>query len=248
MPEYRKIVAPLQGRHDQHAVSRDGQTISPLELPEFARDVINNDLNLRMGIGQIEQLARHCPPDDVVQLHPPGSQDLVVLMNRQQNLNGHLERLYWGVAPVVLDGVVEQVRTALTVMIAEIYANRPDGSDIPPAEVATNAINFAVTGKRNKISFAAPQGGSTVTTASQEQDEAGVRHWLKLVSRASRAGRHRRVGLRPDAGAGLAVLTTRQLPKYDQTRCAAHRLGNQGRFYPFFRRSCASTSAHRNRC
>ena len=134
-----------------------------------------------MGIGQIEQLARHCPPDDVVQLHPPGSQDLVVLMNRQQNLNGHLERLYWGVAPVVLDGVVEQVRTALTVMIAEIYANRPDGSDIPPAEVATNAINFAVTGKRNKISFAAPQGGSTVTTASQEQDEAGVRHWLKLA-------------------------------------------------------------------
>ena len=34
------------------------QTISPMELPDFARDVITNDVNLRMGIAQIEQLAR----------------------------------------------------------------------------------------------------------------------------------------------------------------------------------------------
>ena len=156
-----------------------GQTISPLELPEFARDVINNDLNLRMGIGQIEQLARQCPPDDVVQVQPPGAQDLAVLMNHQKNLNGHLERLYWGVAPVALNGVVEQVRTTLTVMIAEINANLPDGIDTPPAEVATNAINFAVHGgKRNKISFAAPQEGSTVTTASPEEEP---RRWLRTA-------------------------------------------------------------------
>jgi hypothetical protein len=61
-----------------------------------------------------------------------------------------------------------------------LNANLPEGTDTPPAEVATNAINFAVNGKRNKISFAAPQGGSTVTTASPDQEDAGLAHWLKL--------------------------------------------------------------------
>ena len=177
LPEYRKIAAPLQVDMINMRFHTTGQTISPLELPEFARDVINNDLNLRQGIGQIEQLARR---GDVVKIQPPGAQDLVVLMNRQKNLNGHLERLYWGVAPVALNGVVEQVRTTLTVMIAEIHANLPEGADTPPAEVATNAINFAVTGKRNKISFAAPQGGGSVMTASPEQSEAGPRQWLRV--------------------------------------------------------------------
>ena len=152
-----------------------------MELPDFAREVITNDLDLRMGVGEIEQLARRCPPGDVVKLQPPGAADLVAFMNAQQNLNGHLQALYWGVSPVALDGVVEQVRTALTVMIAQINASLPDGTDTPPAEVATNAITFAVTGKRNKISFAAPQGGGTVTTASPGQDEQGPRQWVRIA-------------------------------------------------------------------
>ena len=81
-------------------------------------------------------------------------------MNGQQNSYGHIQALYWGISPVTLDGVVDQVRNTLTVMIAEINANVPDGTDTPPAEVATNALNFAVTGKRNKITFAAPQAGT----------------------------------------------------------------------------------------
>ena len=70
------------------------------------------------------------------------------------------------------------VRTTLTVMIAEINTNLPDGTITPPAEVATNAINFAVSGKRHKISFAAPQEGSMVTTASPEEEP---RRWLRTA-------------------------------------------------------------------
>ena len=88
-----------------------------------------------MGIGEIEQLARRCPDDDVVKLQPPGASELVGFMNARQNLSGHLQVLYWGVAPVTLDGVVEQVRTALTVMIAEIYAD-PLVRSLQPAPVA----------------------------------------------------------------------------------------------------------------
>jgi hypothetical protein len=75
--------------------------VSPMELPDSARLRINNDLHLRMAIDEIEQLARDCESDGVLKLQPPDAQDLVVFMNsQQQNLNGHLERLYWGVATV----------------------------------------------------------------------------------------------------------------------------------------------------
>jgi hypothetical protein len=45
--------------------------------------------------------------------------------------------------------VVDQLRTALTVMVAEIRANMPDRALIPAAEVATKAV----TGKRNQINL-----------------------------------------------------------------------------------------------
>ncbi len=155
-----------------------GKQISPMELPDFAQDVITNDVSLRMGIAEIERYARDCPPNEVVKLGPPGGQELVVIMNAQQNWNGHIERIYWGVSPVALVGVVEQGRTALTVLVAEIHANVPEGTIIPPAEVATNAVAFAVTGRRHKITVTAPQGGSTITPPTPDDQP---RRWLRIA-------------------------------------------------------------------
>lgn len=53
----------------------------------------------------------------------------------------------------------------------------PDDADIP-SEVATNAMTFAVTGKRNKINFAATQGSSQ-TPAPDEKDH---RRWGQIVA------------------------------------------------------------------
>jgi AbiTii-like protein len=130
-----------------------------------------------MGIAEIERLVRNCKAGDVVKLGPPSSQEVVVLMNASGQWRGHIERIYWSVSPVVLEGVVEQVRTALTVLVSEINANVPDGTVTPPAEVATHAVNVVVTGKRNKINVAAPQGGSTVTTPAPEEP----RRWLRIA-------------------------------------------------------------------
>jgi hypothetical protein len=63
-------------------------------------------------------------------------------------------------------------------MVAEIHANVPEGTDIPSAEVATNAIAFAVGGKRNVVNFAAPQGGSTVATEAPPPQQ---QHWGRVV-------------------------------------------------------------------
>jgi hypothetical protein len=72
---------------------------------------------------------------------------------------GYIERMYWGVSPAVLEGVVDQVRTALINLLAEITAHMPEGVDTPSPEVATNAVKFLVTGEHHKISFSAPRQG-----------------------------------------------------------------------------------------
>jgi hypothetical protein len=75
---YRIFSAPLQIDWRNMRGWVRGETISPLELPDFARDVITDEIKLGYGIAQIEELARRCEPGETVKLAPPGSQDLVV--------------------------------------------------------------------------------------------------------------------------------------------------------------------------
>jgi hypothetical protein len=97
LPEYRKLTAPLQYDMINTSWHITGRSLSTWEVPEFAREKINNDLHLRVGIGEIENLARKASSDGDVKLQPPGAPDLVAYMNRQKNLNGHLELIYWSV-------------------------------------------------------------------------------------------------------------------------------------------------------
>jgi hypothetical protein len=106
----------------------------------------------------------------VLKLSPPGSQELVAIMNAEEHVNGNVHRLYWGVSPVTLEDVVDQVRTTLTAMAAEMRATMPQGTEVPSSEVANNAYHVAVEGsKRTTITFAAASEGSTVTTAEPEK-------------------------------------------------------------------------------
>jgi hypothetical protein len=188
LPEYRKIPAPLQADMINAAWHARGQSISTLDLPEVVRDKITNLVNLGQGIGEIEQLARSAT-EGHLKLQPDGAPEIVRLMNARPKWNATIQEIYWSVSPVALDGIVEQVRTTLAIMVAEISANLPEGVDTPPAEVATNAITFAVTGKRNKISFAGAQGDGfagaqgdgAVGTPSAQPDEQWLSPWLKIA-------------------------------------------------------------------
>lgn len=180
LPEYRKIVAPLHLDMMNMRWIKKGHQISPSELPEFARESIN-EVKLHMGIAEIEKLAIQDDEDDVVKLQPALAAELVYYLNAHHVQNGRIERLYWAVSPVALEGVVEHVRTAVAVMVAEINATMPDDAQTPPAEAATNAIHFVVTGKRNKISFAAAHGGSTVETLPPGAEQK-PRHWLRIAA------------------------------------------------------------------
>jgi hypothetical protein len=182
LPDYRKICAPLQiDAATMHGFIK-GQTISTMQLPDFARDTITNDVVLYQGVDEIEGMARRCEPGDVIKLAPHRSQDLVTFMNSQEDWSGHIERMYWGVSPVSLEGVVGQIRTALINLVAEITDNMPEGAETPPAEVATNAVHFVVTGERNKINFAAPQASDASSALATPPADEHPRRWVRTAA------------------------------------------------------------------
>jgi hypothetical protein len=179
LPDYRKVVAPLQIDAGTMGGFIKGQTISTMQLPDFARDKITNDVVLYQSVDELEGMARRCEPGEVVKLGPHLSQELVTYMNAQEKWSGHIERLYWGVSPATIEGVVGHVRTALINLVAEITDNMPEGAETPPAEVATNAVHFLVTGERNKISFSAPQAGQASTALATPPADEHPRRWVK---------------------------------------------------------------------
>jgi hypothetical protein len=137
LPSYRQITAPLQVDTLYMSLQVVEQTISSRALPDFAEYKITEDLNLFMGIAEIEHLTRRRPE---VMLGHPGFHDLVALMNASGKYNTHIQRLYWTVSRGALNGVVEHVRTTLTVLVAQINANMPDGTTTLSEDVATNAV------------------------------------------------------------------------------------------------------------
>jgi hypothetical protein len=180
LPPYRKVVAPLQIDAGTMQGFIKGQAISTMELPDFAREKITNDVVLYQSVDELEGMARRCKSGEVVKLGPHLSQELVTYMNAQGSWSGRIERLYWGVSPATIEGVVGHVRTALINLVAEITDNMPEGAETPPAEVATNAVSFLVTGERHKINFSAPQAATASTAlAPPPGEKEEPRHWLK---------------------------------------------------------------------
>lgn len=128
LPGYRRVAAAIQldGFTGNGFVT--GQAVAPSSLPESARGYIGEQVELRDGVGQIEELGRR--PE--IKLGLPGGGDLVRLMNAEIASDfQRIDRMYWSVSPAAVRGVVDQVRTALTKLVAEIWPRRPRGKKCP---------------------------------------------------------------------------------------------------------------------
>jgi AbiTii len=152
-----------------------GQQIDPSELPQMARkDIgISTDLPLTHGIGQLEQMVHGAEPGKMLQLQLASFPLIVNLMNLEGQWDFNVERLYWSVSPTALQGVIDQVRTKLAVLVAEMSATMPAGAEIPSAEVAANAFSVAVEGKRTTVTVTSAQGGSTILRLLQKSHASG---------------------------------------------------------------------------
>lgn len=194
LPAYRKVPAVIQidgavpGGHIQH------QSISTMDLPDFAQDEIDEIVPLTLGVGEIQAAIAQHRGDRMLKLQLPGGSLLVKYMNGTQHFSGTVTDLYWAVSTISLEGVLDQIRTRLAELVGELLAGTPLGQELPSAEQASNAVALVINGRGARVSINQASGGGTIatTTPSVETESgfwtAGRRIGALLVGVATVAG------------------------------------------------------------
>jgi AbiTii len=128
LPDYRLVPAALMvdGISGNYQIKR--QRFPPSGLPEGVREHISEQVELRDGVGSIEALTQ----ETEIKLSFPMASDLAAYMNAQNDRPfQHIESIYWAVSHAAVRGVLDQIRTALTQLVAELRANMSSDEDVP---------------------------------------------------------------------------------------------------------------------
>lgn len=204
VPEYRKIVAPIVIDGISGNMRITGQQIGVHDLPGVAQEArLSEEIDLRQSVGELEHMVRRAEKGDPIRLGLPGAAMLAKLMTHEiGNSYQAVERIYWNVSPTAVVGVLDQIRTRLVALVAEIQA-AAGSADSPSEEAVTNAVEVAVYGKARDIHINTVQsGGGPATIAPSTSHD---RPWW----RTTKAIWAFAVGLATIAAAAIAWLQWR---------------------------------------
>ncbi|GGY13135.1 hypothetical protein GCM10010358_76750 [Streptomyces minutiscleroticus] len=179
IPSYRIVVAPIQGDSRSSYWIGRGETISALELPDFAQDLISEQLPIRFGVAKIQNLIDTADDKRKVKVSLPGGAELARTMTYERREQGVIvESLYWAVHVSALQDILEQVRNRLLEFIAELRATATPGTVDPTVEQVHTAVqNIHITvGDNSPVNLNAP--------ITPEKKSARVR--IPSISRRSR--------------------------------------------------------------
>lgn len=180
LPEYRIVGAPICVDAFVGNGWIRGQRMSVYELPKFAQESVAETVDLAFPIGEIEALIRSVEQGDgdTARLSLPGAADLVLLWNHESTVPGqHIQSVYWSVSVTTLHGVVDQVRTALTELVAEMRAGTPNDQELPSADVTNQAVNVAVHGKNARVVVTSLSSGGDANAGSTDRGVLDPSWW-----------------------------------------------------------------------
>jgi hypothetical protein len=179
LPPYRTIPAilALDGATMTHRVT--GQQISPVALPEVARDLVKEEVALHGPIAELSDAISDARKrgDNHINFAIPGGSALTALTNSDLRVKGvqyqTIERIYWKVAVTSLVGVVDTVQTNLVELVAELRAGVGQGHALPDKELTDRAVNIVIYGSKNRVEVAqavAGTGGTAEVSAAPERE------------------------------------------------------------------------------
>ncbi len=185
LPEYRKAPATIRIDGVTFNSMITGQLISPSALPDPVNEHIDESVPLTGGVAEIEAMIESAKKrDGEIKLALPMGQDVVRLMNYEKQQRGESDQVtavYWSVSRVPLEGVIDQIRTRLVELVAEMRAEMPDETDVPSAAVADNAVNVIVHGKKPKFTVNTAQASGNGNTATATTTPGQHRSaWVKI--------------------------------------------------------------------
>jgi hypothetical protein len=202
LPDYRVVPAAIALDGVTVSAVIKGQRIPPSSLPDFVQEKVSETVELRHPIGEIEELARrHSDKNESVKLSLPMGADIARYMNSESSdPYQQISSLYWMMSPISLFAIVDQVRTTLVELMAELRAGMPKDQTIPSPETAANAVHVAVHGRRHNVTVTASQGTASLasTSATPQAASSWWTPWRRVGATL--------VGLATIAGAVIALL------------------------------------------
>lgn len=177
LPDYRTVGAPIGLDGAVYGGLVKNQQISPYDLPDFVQDArISEQLQLRQGIGELEELAREARSrNKPMKMLLPEAAGIASYMNSQSDTPYQsIQSIYWAVASTTLFGVVDAVRNRLVSLVAEVRAEAVN-ANAPTGQEVSNAVNVAVYGRRANVTVntaQATRGGSASATTGGGGDQA----------------------------------------------------------------------------
>jgi hypothetical protein len=176
VPDYRTVGALIRCNAIAGNTIITGQHFGSRGLPDYVQEHVSEEYTFRVGVGQLEAMAGQAEASEnhAINLSLPGA-DLIAAAIDQEvgNPFQHITALYWSVSSSSIRGVLDQIRTTLAGLVAEMTAGLPVASDTPSAELATQAVNVAVHGNKSRVhvtsASATDQG---VATVGQHDSEA----------------------------------------------------------------------------
>ncbi|MGI8624083.1 MAG: hypothetical protein ACR2NB_11515 [Solirubrobacteraceae bacterium] len=202
-PDYRKVRAVIMVDGFSGGYQVKNQQISASTLPDIIRDKVKEEVVFRGGIGEIEALLSDGPADEPIRIGLPGGAELVRIMNATTVPDGtSIERIYWAPAAASVRGLLDQVRTNLTVLAAELRATMSTDQEVPSAQQADQAVSVVVTGRRSSVNVTSAQasGCSSSSIAPVEADSSPFWTRSRKIGAAV-------VGLATITSAVIAVIT-----------------------------------------
>ncbi len=173
LPSFRRVGAILKAdSHTRYGVTT-GQVLTSSHLPEFAREALTNELAMSQGVGELEALVAQAQrgEDNSLKMVSERASDLAAYMS---NNAFTVDVIYHEVSASVLAGVLDQIRTALTALVAEMREGPADAAGVPTAEAAAQAVNVVVNGKRNRVKVSSEQVASG---EAPSKDPAWWKRW-----------------------------------------------------------------------
>jgi hypothetical protein len=178
VPDYRKVAAVIQMDGATHNVLVKRQRVGVTELPDFVQNDIDEVYVFSGPIAEIEALSRPASPKDtVVNLSLPMARELGRIMAQKSHGAIHIDSIYWAVSRVSIAQVVDQVRTRLAELLAELRAVTPAGQSVPTPPQAQHAVNIVLNGIGTRATLNMISAGEGSTNRIDAQPDSQTNFW-----------------------------------------------------------------------
>lgn len=150
LPDYRRIRAGLYVDGVNAAYQVRGQQISSLALPDFVREEISEDLEVRHSIPALQKMVRSAEEhDEPIRLAPPSAPLLMQYLSQHSNYG--ITALYWSLNASTVGEITERVCTDVIAMVNEIRAAIGPDHILPSSDIVAQAVEVVVHGNANRI-------------------------------------------------------------------------------------------------